>query len=302
MENEIIEQPQVMELTLKDMIGRREKILSVMKSIMRQNIDYGTVPGCKKPSLYKPGSEKLLSTFMLTSNPEVEDISTSDERRFRVKVQITHSSTGIFLGSGIGECSTSEEKYHWRGTVCPAEYDATDPERRREKYKRDGSVIKQVRTTPADLANTVLKIAKKRAQIDATLTVTAASDIFTQDVEDMPAEYLNQGQSAQPKQSMPARKSQGDGEKKQATGIIGKHFLPKGKSSYHSFTVEGYDNMYFQSSDKVTIENLIEHGKIKDTVTLDYTETQNGQFTNRLITEVSVQQGDAQEPNEEPER
>ena len=36
----------------------------------------------------------------------------------------------------------------------------------------------------ADVYNTVLKMAKKRALVDATLTATAASDIFTQDVED----------------------------------------------------------------------------------------------------------------------
>jgi hypothetical protein len=34
--------------------------------------------------------------------------------------------------------------------------------------------------------NTCLKMAKKRALVDACLTVTAASDIFTQDIEDMP--------------------------------------------------------------------------------------------------------------------
>jgi hypothetical protein len=39
---------------------------------------------------------------------------------------------------------------------------------------------------PADYYNTVLKMAKKRAHVDAILTATAASDIFTQDVEDMP--------------------------------------------------------------------------------------------------------------------
>ena len=43
---------------------------------------------------------------------------------------------------------------------------------------------------PADYYNTVLKMAKKRAHVDAVLTATAASDIFTQDVEDMP-EVIN---------------------------------------------------------------------------------------------------------------
>ena len=37
---------------------------------------------------------------------------------------------------------------------------------------------------PADYYNTALKMAKKRAHVDAILTATAASDCFTQDVED----------------------------------------------------------------------------------------------------------------------
>ncbi|MGA9670643.1 MAG: hypothetical protein WBQ94_15640 [Terracidiphilus sp.] len=46
----------------------------------------------------------------------------------------------------------------------------------------------QVRQEPADLANTILKMAKKRSQIDATLTVTGASSMFEQDLEDLPEE------------------------------------------------------------------------------------------------------------------
>ena len=38
---------------------------------------------------------------------------------------------------------------------------------------------------PYTLANTVLKMAKKRAQIDAVLTVASLSEIFTQDMEDL---------------------------------------------------------------------------------------------------------------------
>ncbi len=42
---------------------------------------------------------------------------------------------------------------------------------------------------PADNYNTVLKMAKKRALVDAVLTATAASDIFTQDLEDITREH-----------------------------------------------------------------------------------------------------------------
>jgi len=46
---------------------------------------------------------------------------------------------------------------------------------------------------PADYYNTCLKMAKKRALVDATLTTTAASDIFTQDIEDDPDLYRKGG-------------------------------------------------------------------------------------------------------------
>jgi hypothetical protein len=54
--------------------------------------------------------------------------------------------------------------------------------------KKDGKwvILERVEhDNPADYFNTVLKIAKKRAHVDAILTATAASDIFTQDAEDI---------------------------------------------------------------------------------------------------------------------
>ncbi len=41
-----------------------------------------------------------------------------------------------------------------------------------------------MRTNPADQANTILKMAKKRAEVDLCLTALACSDIFTQDMGD----------------------------------------------------------------------------------------------------------------------
>ena len=163
-------------------------IQEVMKAVMIDKVHYGTVPGCgDKPTLLKPGAEKIASTFRLAIDPVVEDLSSADEIRYRVAAKVTHQVSGQFLGSGIGEASTNEEKYKWRKVVSPAEWDATLEDRRRVKYARDYTV-QQVRTNPSDVANTVLKMAKKRALIDAVLTITAASDCFTQDIEDLPEE------------------------------------------------------------------------------------------------------------------
>lgn len=169
-------------------------IQEVMKSVMKKDTHYGTIPGCQKPTLYKAGAEVLATTFRLAVDPEVTDLSNNDEIRYRVRVKLT-AANGNFVGVGIGEASTNEEKFMWRKAVCKEEFEATPEDRKRVKWSKskDGAYSQdQVRTNISDLANTVLKMAKKRAQIDAILTATAASDIFTQDIEDLPEEIRDE--------------------------------------------------------------------------------------------------------------
>jgi len=198
------------QLTAKEVRAQVNLVQEVMKAVMQKGTHYGTIPGCgDKPTLLKPGAEKLASTFRLAINPEVEDLSTKDVVKFRIRAMITHQVTGQFLGAGVGECSGSEEKYYWRNAVCDEEYNDTPEDRRRIKYRKSYDKItklKQVRTNQADVANTVLKICKKRALVDGILTVTGASDIFTQDIEDLPEELLEK-KPQKPPQPPPDRES-----------------------------------------------------------------------------------------------
>jgi hypothetical protein len=152
-------------------------------------VHYGTIPGTPKPTLYKAGAEKILSTFGISADMEVADLSTPDCIRYRVKV-IGRNPDGVIVGYGIGECSSDEEKYKWKKPSCNTEFNETDPTRKRVKWSKGSSgkedySIQQIRTNPADLGNTVLKMAKKRGLIDMVLTATAASDVFDQDLEDL---------------------------------------------------------------------------------------------------------------------
>lgn len=172
-------------------------IQKVMKGVMQNGVHYGTIPGCgDKPALLKPGAEVLAVTFRLAIEPVVFDLSTPDEAHFRVETRAISQADGSYLGSGIGEASSNEEKYHWRRAVCDEEYEETDEARKRNVWKRGkggkGYQVKQVRTNPADVANTILKMAKKRSQVDMTLSVTGASDIFSQDIEDLPEDLREQ--------------------------------------------------------------------------------------------------------------
>lgn len=190
-------QSSVVALTAKEtgaVIEQVKAIQHIMAAVMKDGTHYGVIPGCKQPSLYKPGSEALLSAFKISVEPEVEEIRDGDHITFKVRCVGRHMASGVVVGIGVGEASTAEDKYAWRAAVCLEEFNATPESRKREKWNKGyqgapAYSVQQVRTNVADIANTVLKMAKKRAQIDLCLTALAASDIFTQDIEDLPEEY-----------------------------------------------------------------------------------------------------------------
>jgi hypothetical protein len=201
-------------MALDQILAQKSLIRKVMESVMKEGTHYGIIPGCKQPSLYKAGSEAALLTFRIAVNPHVEDLSTHDCFRYRVTCQGILPS-GEIVGAGIGECSTDEEKYMWRAAVCPEEFEATLENRRRVKWQKGwkeqpAKPVQQVRTNFADLANTVLKMAKKRAQIDLTLTCTACSDVFVQDLEDLSEELRDElvgNENTQQRQGKPEVKA-----------------------------------------------------------------------------------------------
>jgi len=163
-------------------------VQEAMQATMKKDTHYGVIPGCGKPSLYKAGAEILIALFKLTFTPKAENLSADGEIRYLVTMELS-TREGMLIGSGIGECSSGEEKYMWRKAVSDKEFENTPETQKRIKYKKDCEV-NQVRVPPADMANTILKMAKKRALIDAVLTATGASDIFTQDIQDLPGGYI----------------------------------------------------------------------------------------------------------------
>jgi hypothetical protein len=179
--------------TANEVRAHVNRIQEVMQAVFKENVHYGRIPGAgDKPALFKPGAEVICTTFRIAPEFRVDDLGGHDEVRYRVTCIGRHQTTGIALGEGTGEASTNEEKYKWRQAVCEEEFEATDMDRRRVKYARGKGgghyTVKQIRTNPADLANTVLKMACKRALVAMCLITTAASDCFAQDIEDMPEE------------------------------------------------------------------------------------------------------------------
>jgi hypothetical protein len=283
--------------------ARMDLILDVAKHVMTENIDFGKIPGTDKPSLWKPGAEKLCVAFRVAAGePTVEDLSTVDEIRYRVQVPGINQINGTLLGVGVGECSTGEKKYKWRYPVHPNEFKAAPADRRREVFKRDGSTYQQVRTDPADLANTVLKMAHKRAMVAMALVVTGASAIFSQDIEDLPEEIRDAVAHDEPRaaeRKTPQRASAtGNGQQK-AKAPAGDQLVSdpctitkvvekprEGKDPL--FWIETSDNHSYSTFSKTDAEELRSFEGTEHQVRITYVEKQAGSKTFRNFLSVAI--------------
>lgn len=181
-------------------------VQQAMKDVMKQDVHYGVIPGTQKPTLYKQGAEKLCLLFRLQSEFKIEKTELQDGHR-EYSVICTLKSGSTVIAQGVGSCSTLESKYRYRagqidtGRKPPQEYyQAKGDWKRQQEILGKGLRVKKNDAGDwtihkvgegkvdnpdiADLWNTVLKMAKKRAHIDAVLTATGASDCFDQDLED----------------------------------------------------------------------------------------------------------------------
>jgi hypothetical protein len=202
-----------LELTVTEIVAKVGKVREVAQEAMKPGIHYGTIPGTAKPTLYKPGGEILGLTFRLA--PKYDGDRTpidlgNGHREHVIRCDLYHIHTGLFYGSGVGSCSTLEAKYRYRtgpkeltDQAVPREYwnyRNSDPAKAKDLIGGPGYSIgknddgkwmiciqgeKAEHDNPADYYNTVLKMAAKRAYIDAILKATAASEVYTQDLEDI---------------------------------------------------------------------------------------------------------------------
>jgi ribosomal protein L37AE/L43A len=194
-----------------ELVERMSVIREAAEQAMEEDVDYGVIPGTNKPTLLKPGAEKLGVLFQLDIQIANEKVWGPDEHLTVIsKATAYFAPTGTRLGFGEGICSTKEKKYAKRQQqrTCPECGEAAVIKGKAEYgggwlcFKKkggcghkwpDGAEVIEKQTTGEidnpeipDTWNTVVKMAEKRARVDAVLAVTGASALFTQDVEDQP--------------------------------------------------------------------------------------------------------------------
>ena len=202
--------------------GRVQAIQHCMRDVMKDGTHYGKIKGCKDENvLLKPGAELLRVMFQFGTSFEVDIKDMGGGHREYVATCHVLNPDGTMCCDGMGSCSTMESKYRYRtgpteftGKPVPKEYWGNgrdqkliggkghvakkNPDTGMWEIARQGQKVDN--PDIADVYNTVLKMAKKRAFVDGMLAATGASDMFVQDLDD----DLEQPQDQPPDQPPPA--------------------------------------------------------------------------------------------------
>ncbi len=202
-----LEQTEALEITK----AHYEIMTAFVKRQMKENIDYGVIPGTNsKPTLLKPGAEKLLRLLHL--NPTfslINSIIDFEKPVFYYHYQCSLYHHSELVGQGDGSCNSYEKKYRYRKAelTCPSCGQPTVIKGKEEYgggylcYKKKGGCGAKFRDNDEEITsqsvglienpdifdqvNTIQKMAEKRALIAAVLCTVGASEFFTQDLEDM---------------------------------------------------------------------------------------------------------------------
>src|SRR5689334_23269434 len=187
----------VQPFTVEALVDRVKLVKEAMQRCMVEGQHYGTVPGTKKPSLWKPGAELLGVLFQLGQRYRVQErLLEGGHIVYTVTCTQFFRPTGADVSEGVGCCTTMEYKYRVQTEPRTSENGKTVP----SKY------------TPFDFYNTALKMAAKRALVAATINATGSSEMWTQDTEDNPDLYRDEEQpKRQPLPKAPSRPANGDG-------------------------------------------------------------------------------------------
>ena len=160
-------------MTIDQIMVQKMRVAELMEKVLKEGEHYGVIPGTNKKTLYKSGAETIALTFGIHPKFEIERFELlNGHREYQVKSLMFRNSDGMALASGVGICSSMEGKYRWR---------------KKKSYNQETrKEIEELIENPnlQDQFNTILKMAKKRAFVDAVITATAASDFVNQDLED----------------------------------------------------------------------------------------------------------------------
>jgi len=177
---------------VKQRLQAIQNFQSLVRKSLKEGHDFGKIPGCDKPSLLKPGAEKIAKLLGLSDEYEIlNSVEDWDKPFFHytVKCTLRNIASGKIVSTGLGSCNSKESKYRYRW-VFESEVPAGIAKNtlvKKLKTAKSGKKYYVYRIENDDIysqVNTLLKMAKKRSLVDAALSAGRLSELFTQDIEE----------------------------------------------------------------------------------------------------------------------
>jgi hypothetical protein len=178
-----------------------DQLRAMQLAVLRKGSDYDTIPGMgDKPTLLKPGAEKLIQWFGFGSrsvevkteldDPERPSGIADKSRRVGVtyRTDITKTIPGvgeILVARCEGYAGYDEDRFYITAEDAKAKAEIRE-RRNAARYNRDPKPAKWLFAEEYRAPwNTLIKMAQKRSYVGAAIDATAAAGLFTQDLEDM---------------------------------------------------------------------------------------------------------------------
>lgn len=131
-------------MSVDNAFQRYDSLVRYIKGHMVQGKDYGVIPGSDKPTLLKPGAEKLCTFFGLcVRDPEFVDAvkdwtgRAHGEPFFYFEVRQRLERNGHVIASQVGSANSMESKYRYRWI---AEHDVPEGLDKAKLKRRDGVI------------------------------------------------------------------------------------------------------------------------------------------------------------------
>lgn len=174
--------PRFDEAAMANAIDNYRALSEVLRKQMRRGYHYGKFAGWTKDQLLEPGASLILNGFSIYADPVRIDRAEDDEGHYRYNIVVHLKPLGrpdAVVAAGVGSASTREVKYAYRWVPeneVPRDLPKDDL---RSKPGYGGKTIFRVPNEDVgDLENTVLKMATKRAEIDAVNHLPGVSELF----------------------------------------------------------------------------------------------------------------------------
>jgi len=139
---------------IANLLKEYDKLALIVKDSLIEGEDYGVIPNCDKPSLFKSGAEKIALVYRLFA--KYEELPSNNPKLIKMKCSLYYRENNAFVASSFGIAEVPKFG------------------------KDDGWKV-----------NAAYKMCQKRAFVGAVVQIANLSKIFTQDMEDFEKKQAN---------------------------------------------------------------------------------------------------------------